>query len=320
MSVVTDTRFARARRLPLAGRFLRPEFARLRTSLTHGVASGLRAAIPAALSTLGLLGALTLGTLSTVAVPMAAAHTHVTVASLAVAESPARVHVLSAPRASRSRPVLATHTVTKDVVVGGAESGMASWYGDAFAGRRTSSGEVFRPSEMTAAHKFLPFGTRTRVCASWGNCIVVRITDRGPFVPGRIIDLSEGAARALGMGGIAYVTITPVELRTVVEPILSKPRTTPARASRSLARTRLIAGEAHPQRESVIARPSAASSVASRPVSSAIPAKPAGPAGPAAPAGPATALSSLVILGAFGAFRGKFCLEPDESLSLPEVA
>lgn len=89
-----------------------------------------------------------------------------------------------------------------------AQSGHASWYG---SGRRTANGERFNPNGMTAAHRTLPFGTRVRVTNQrTGRSIIVRINDRGPFIRGRIIDLSRGAARAFGMGGTAYVSVTPV--------------------------------------------------------------------------------------------------------------
>lgn len=78
-------------------------------------------------------------------------------------------------------------------------SGVASWYGSRFAGRRTASGERFDPSEFTAAHRTLPFGTRVRVTNAAGKSVVVRINDRGPFHGGRVIDLSQAAAAELGL-------------------------------------------------------------------------------------------------------------------------
>lgn len=77
----------------------------------------------------------------------------------------------------------------------------ASWYHE---GRATASGERFRPDGLTAAHRTLPFGTRLRVTLG-SRSTVVRINDRGPFVRGRQLDLSRGAARAIGMGGLAHV-------------------------------------------------------------------------------------------------------------------
>lgn len=76
----------------------------------------------------------------------------------------------------------------------------ASWYGPGFHGRRTASGEVFNSYDMTAAHRSLPFGTRVRVTnLNNGRSVTVRITDRGPYVAGRSIDLSEGAAHRIGL-------------------------------------------------------------------------------------------------------------------------
>ena len=88
--------------------------------------------------------------------------------------------------------------------------GLASWYGEPFHGRRTASGEVFDMNELTAAHKTLPFGTRVRVRhASTGKEVTVRINDRGPHVPGRIIDLSQAAASSLGIvqSGVGRVVL-----------------------------------------------------------------------------------------------------------------
>lgn len=82
---------------------------------------------------------------------------------------------------------------------------LASYYGNELRGHRTASGERFNPGGMTAAHRTLPFGTCLKV--SYRNrSVKVRINDRGPFVRGRGLDLSHGAARALGMGGTARVS------------------------------------------------------------------------------------------------------------------
>jgi rare lipoprotein A len=87
-----------------------------------------------------------------------------------------------------------------------AESGIASIY--AYAGEKTANGETARPSGLTAAHKTLPFGTRVRVVNKRnGKSVVVRINDRGPFVRGRIIDLTPAGAQALGFNGITPVTV-----------------------------------------------------------------------------------------------------------------
>lgn len=92
-------------------------------------------------------------------------------------------------------------------------SGIASWYGPGFHGNRSASGEVFNQNAMTAAHRYLPFGTQVRVTnLNTGRSVVVRINDRGPFSRGRVIDLSAGAARAIGMIGSG---VAPVSLEVV---------------------------------------------------------------------------------------------------------
>ena len=91
------------------------------------------------------------------------------------------------------------------------ENALASYYGEAFQGRPTSSGEIFDMYAMTAAHKTLPFGTMLEVTnLENGNSVVVRVNDRGPFVADREIDLSQGAAEKLGMitAGVARVSIS----------------------------------------------------------------------------------------------------------------
>jgi rare lipoprotein A len=83
-------------------------------------------------------------------------------------------------------------------------SGIASVYSD----RRTASGEAMNPGALTAAHRTLPFGTEVTVInRDNGRSVVVRINDRGPFVRGRVIDLSPAAARALGVDGLAPVSL-----------------------------------------------------------------------------------------------------------------
>lgn len=88
------------------------------------------------------------------------------------------------------------------------QRGIASWYGPGFHGRKTASGERFDMGELTAAHKTLPFGTRVLVHNPRnGKQVVVRINDRGPFVAGRVIDLSKAAAAALGFKGRGHDTV-----------------------------------------------------------------------------------------------------------------
>ncbi len=96
---------------------------------------------------------------------------------------------------------------------GWTQKGLASWYGKPYHGRRAASGEIYNMHEMTAAHRTLPFGTWVRVTRrDTGDSVVVRINDRGPFVKGRIIDLSYAAAKKIGLvrDGVA-----PVRLKVV---------------------------------------------------------------------------------------------------------
>ena len=90
------------------------------------------------------------------------------------------------------------------------ETGIGSWYGDEFAGKLTANGEIFDPELVTAAHKTLPMPSVVRVTnLDNGKSLVVRINDRGPFVAGRIIDLSREAARRIGYkdNGLARVRV-----------------------------------------------------------------------------------------------------------------
>ena len=88
------------------------------------------------------------------------------------------------------------------------EEGIASYYADEFNGRVTSNGEKYDMNQLTAAHRTLPFNSRVRVInTDNGQSVIVRINDRGPFVRGRIIDLTPVGARAIGMDGLASVII-----------------------------------------------------------------------------------------------------------------
>jgi rare lipoprotein A len=92
-----------------------------------------------------------------------------------------------------------------------ASNGVASFYTE---GSRTASGEKFDTNELTAAHPTLPFGTRLRVTnVATGRAVTVRVNDRGPYVPGRVVDVSQSAANALGMvgAGIAKVRLDVVQ-------------------------------------------------------------------------------------------------------------
>ena len=116
----------------------------------------------------------------------------------------------------------------------GSEEGLASWYGGKFQGRRTASGETFDTYQFTAAHPSLPFGTLVKVTnLENGKSTTVRINDRGPFVPGRIIDLSMAAASAIGLAGkgVAPVRIEPVAADTAApgsQPAAAPPGADPA--------------------------------------------------------------------------------------------
>ncbi len=94
------------------------------------------------------------------------------------------------------------------------KGGMASWYGPGFHGRRTANGERFNQHGLTAAHRYLPFGTKVKVTnVRTGKSVVVRINDRGPFAHGRVIDLSAAAAKVIGVhrSGVAPVSIDVIQ-------------------------------------------------------------------------------------------------------------
>lgn len=92
-------------------------------------------------------------------------------------------------------------------IIASAQEGIASVY----SGERTANGEYASASGLTAAHRSLPFGTQVRVTNhQTGRSVIVRINDRGPFVRGRIIDLTPAGARALGMDGLAHVSVEVV--------------------------------------------------------------------------------------------------------------
>jgi rare lipoprotein A len=107
-------------------------------------------------------------------------------------------------------------TVPKAARIGATERGIASWYGYPYHGRPAANGEIYDMEKLTAAHRTLPFGTWVEVRNLENNKVVtVRITDRGPFVHGRIIDLSRAAAMQIGMLGPG---LAKVRLRVVTPP------------------------------------------------------------------------------------------------------
>ncbi len=123
-----------------------------------------------------------------------------------------------APAASRALPAERAAGPAEPLLTGAMqeiEQGAASWYGRRFHGRRTASGERYDMNALTAAHRTLPFGTLVRVRSQvTGREVDVRINDRGPHVAGRIIDLSQAAAEALGLMGLG---IKPVVLLVSAE-------------------------------------------------------------------------------------------------------
>lgn len=93
-------------------------------------------------------------------------------------------------------------------------SGNVSWYGPQFHGKKTASGEIFDMNKLTAAHKTLPFGTRVLVeNPRTGQSVVVKVNDRGPYAPGRVMDVSRESARRVGilLGGVVFMNCLALE-------------------------------------------------------------------------------------------------------------
>lgn len=116
----------------------------------------------------------------------------------------------------KARPYLLTGIAAACIFTAGTEvkaasgeqAGVASWYGPGFHGRKTANGERFDMNALTAAHRTLPLGTQVRVTNTHtGRSVVVRINDRGPYVGRRLIDLSKASAQAIGLSGLAKVSI-----------------------------------------------------------------------------------------------------------------
>ena len=113
------------------------------------------------------------------------------------------------------------------------EEGIASYYGDQFDGRKTASGEIYDPNAFTAAHRTLRFGVRLQVInLDNGKWTVVTVNDRGPYVKGRLIDLSKAAAEKLGMiaTGTAHVRIIPIPFGEEPQPPKDLPHPVPVSA------------------------------------------------------------------------------------------
>ena len=129
------------------------------------------------------------------------------------ASSKSRPRVASASSAKRvaSSKSKRTSKVAKAPSGSSYQSGVASWYGGKFHGRKTANGETYNQNALTAAHRSLPFGTKVRVTNTRsGDTVVVRINDRGPFVGGRVIDLSRAAASSIGINGLGSVKLAVV--------------------------------------------------------------------------------------------------------------
>jgi rare lipoprotein A len=125
-------------------------------------------------------------------------------------------HVVAAPVTAVDQEKLPSFTQT----------GLASWYGKSRRSKRTASGEKMINTGMTAAHRSLPLNTRVRVTnLANGASVTVRINDRGPFIPGRVIDLSPAAASELGMKDAG---VAPVRLEVFAADQATKPSVTAA--------------------------------------------------------------------------------------------
>ena len=116
-----------------------------------------------------------------------------------------------------SLPPPASYYAPRHQTLSGTHTEVASWYGPGFAGRPTSTGESYNPEGLTAASKTLPLGSHVRVTnPDTGRSVVVRINDRGPYVHGRSLDLSHGAAAKIGLTGkgVGRVQVTPTATST----------------------------------------------------------------------------------------------------------
>ena len=123
----------------------------------------------------------------------------------------------SMPDQASSNPIVPPDTVLAEAIPEYRQVGIASWYGGRHQGRLTASGEVFDENKLTAAHRTLPLITWARVTnLENGRSVEVKVNDRGPYIDGRVIDLSTRAAEALGMTeqGLARVEITALPEQT----------------------------------------------------------------------------------------------------------
>ena len=126
----------------------------------------------------------------------------------ATGRHPAGLVLLALLLASCARATLPSPPPAGPVPAGQTETGLASWYGAPHHGRRTASGEVYDMNDLSAAHRTLPLGTRILVTnLDTGQAVEVRVNDRGPFVDGRILDVSYAAARLLGAVGPGVIRV-----------------------------------------------------------------------------------------------------------------
>jgi rare lipoprotein A (peptidoglycan hydrolase) len=127
--------------------------------------------------------------------------------------------------------------------------GLASWYGDREAGNRTASGSIFDPALKTAAHRRLPLGSCVQVThLGNGRSLIVPITDRGPYSAGRLIDLSQAAARDLGMERAGLARVRVVVAACVQEPPITTNFLLPPQKERTIDSTRTPPSRNQPHR------------------------------------------------------------------------
>lgn len=132
-------------------------------------------------------------------------------------------------KGARVRPPRLPAPTAPAVQPGEVEYGYASWYGNPYHGRATSSGEIYDMYELTAAHRTLPFGTEAEVTnMENGRKVRVRINDRGPFIDGRIIDLSLTAAKAISLVGPGTALVQVKLVRVPASPLARIPGPRPA--------------------------------------------------------------------------------------------
>ena len=150
-------------------------------------------------------------------------------------------------------------SVTRPVtppLVDGHQEGIASWYGPGFHGRRTANGEVYDQYELTAAHQTLPLGTHAMVTSlTNGRSVEVRINDRGPFIGGRIVDLSYAAASVIGMIGPGTMRVRLEVLDAPVQVAARRPIAPRTRRAEGPRRAEPVPRRAEPVKAAVPMEP-----------------------------------------------------------------